>query len=430
MTLVNINARRLWQRIMSMAEIGATSLGGSSRLALTDEDRCGRDLFIEWCRQANCEVRIDRLGNIFARRPGTDPECLPIACGSHLDTQPLGGRFDGVFGVLAGLEVLETLNDNGIQTRSPLEVCVWTNEEGARFTPPMLASGVHAGVYSLEYALARQDDHGISLAEALEAIGYVGEVACGSHRLGAFLEAHIEQGPVLEREQKTVGVVSGVQGSRWYRVSLTGQEAHTGSTPMLGRRDALAAAARLIVEVQTIADAHAPLAVASVGHIENVPNSPNTLSGQVELTIDMRHPRVEGQASMESALRQASAKVAEDTSVVVQLNRIMDTPPVDFHPDCIEVIEEAASSRGYRYRRMLSGAGHDACHLAGVTPTAMIFVPCAGGLSHNEAERAELNDLAAGTNVLLDAMLHLAEQPPEADQVRASATAAAECSQH
>lgn len=415
MTTVNINVRRLWQRIMAMAEVGATPGGGSCRLALSDEDRRGRDLFLEWCRQANLEVRIDRLGNLFARRPGRDPHRLPIACGSHLDTQPRGGRFDGVYGVLAGLEVLETLNDNGIQTLSPLEVCVWTNEEGARFTPPMLASGVHAGVYSLEYALARRDAEGTNLGQALEEIGYAGELACDRHRLGAFLEAHIEQGPVLEREQQSVGVVTGVQGSRWYRVTLSGQDAHTGATPMPGRRDALLAAARLIVSVKAIADAHAPLAVASVGQIDNTPNSPNTIAGQTELTIDIRHPSVDGQESMENSLHQAVALVTADTGVEVEMTRIMDTPPIDFHPDCIAVVEKSASDRGYRYRRMLSGAGHDACHLAGVTPTAMIFVPCAGGLSHNEAESAAPDDLAAGANVLLDALLHLAERPPGKD---------------
>lgn len=410
---IKINQDRLWSRLMEMAEIGATELGGSCRLALTDEDRHGRDLFVEWCRQASCDLRIDRLGNLFAQRPGRDPHCLPIACGSHLDTQPRGGRFDGVYGVLAGLEVIETLNDNGIQTLSPLEVCVWTNEEGARFTPPMLASGVHAGVYSLEYALARRDTEGTSLGQALEAISYAGEMACGRHRLGAFLEAHIEQGPVLERERQSVGVVTGVQGSRWYRVTLSGQDAHTGATPMPGRRDALLAAARLIVAVNAIADTHAPLAVASVGQIDNAPNSPNTLAGRTELTIDMRHPSVNGQASMEDALHQAVA--AADTEVEVELVRIMDTPPIDFHPACIAVVEESARERGYRYRRMLSGAGHDACHLAGVTPTAMIFVPCAGGLSHNEAESAAPDELAAGANVLLDALLHLAERPPGAN---------------
>lgn len=409
MTTHRINARRLWRRIVTMAEIGATPAGGCCRVALTDEDRRGRDLFLAWCREAGCEVRIDRLGNLFARRPGTDPERLPIACGSHLDTQPRGGRFDGVYGVLAGLEVIETLNDHGIRTRSPLEVCVWTNEEGARFTPPMLASGTHAGVYPLEYALARRDEAGTTLGEALEAIGYAGDLACGSHRLGAFLEAHIEQGPVLERYRQTIGVVTGVQGSRWYRLTLLGQDAHTGSTPMPGRRDALVAAARLIVAVRAIAEAHAPEAVATVGHLENTPNSHNTIPGRVTLTIDMRHPCTEGLEAMEAALRQAVERTSTEEAVDYELSRIMDTAPVGFDAGCVEAIEEGARALGHAHRRMVSGAGHDACHLARVAPTAMLFVPCAGGLSHNEAESAEPEDLAAGADVLLHALLRLAE---------------------
>lgn len=408
--ILRIDQERLWQRLMSMAEIGATPAGGSCRVALTDEDRRGRDLFIQWCRQLGCEIRIDRMGNIFARRPGTDPQRLPVACGSHLDTQPHGGKFDGVYGVLAGLEVFETLNDHGIETRCPLEVCVWTNEEGARFPPPMVASGVFSGTYDLDYGLSRKDADGVTLGEALETIGYAGELPCGEHHLGAFIEVHIEQGPILERNDETIGVVTGVQGTRWYRVAFHGQDAHTGSTPMPGRRDALVSAARTILAVKRIAEEHAPSAVATVGRIDNSPNSHNTIPGEVNLSIDMRHPDVATLDAMEERIHEAAGEAAREEGVTVEVQRIVNTPPIRFDERCIGAVAEATDKLGYRRRELLSGAGHDACHISRVAPTSMIFVPCAGGLSHNEAESAEPSDLAAGANVLLHALLRLAEQ--------------------
>lgn len=406
---LTINQNRLWQRLMAMAEIGATPAGGSCRLALTEEDRRGRDLFIDWCRELGCEIRIDRMGNIFARRPGTDSQRPPIACGSHLDTQPHGGKFDGVYGVLAGVEIFETLNDQGIETTSPLEICVWTNEEGSRFPPPMISSGVFGGSYDLEYALNRKDVDGVTLGEALEKIGYAGDLPCGDHRLGAFLEVHIEQGPILERNAETIGVVTGVQGSRWYQATFRGQDAHTGSTPMVGRSDALISAARSIIAIKEIALEHAPDAVATVGHIENSPNSHNTISGGVNFTIDMRHPDASTLDVMERKLHEVLNKAAlkEDTSV--EVSRISYTPPIHFDEHCITAVEKATNTLGYRYRKLLSGAGHDACHISRVAPTSMIFVPCAGGLSHNEAESAEPEDLASGANILLHALLKLAE---------------------
>ncbi|QEA37621.1 Zn-dependent hydrolase [Pistricoccus aurantiacus] len=406
---LRINQDRLWQRLMRMAEIGATPAGGSCRVALTEEDRQGRDLFIEWCRTLGCEIRIDRMGNIFAQRPGTDPQRLPIACGSHLDTQPHGGKFDGVYGVLAGVEIFETLNDQGIETAAPLEICVWTNEEGARFAPPMISSGVFGGTYELDYGLSRQDADGITLGEALESIGYAGTLPCGGHRLGAFLEAHIEQGPVLERQAETIGVVTGVQGSRWYRVTFHGQDAHTGSTPMAGRRDALVSAAHAIQAVRDIAEQQAPSAVATVGRIDCSPNSHNTIPGEVALTVDMRHATIDTLDIMETQLHKAVNVAAQQEGTDIEIQRIMATPPVHFDARCIEAVAEAASKLGYPHRRMLSGAGHDACHVARVAPTSMIFVPCAGGLSHNEAESATPEDLAAGANVLLHALLELAQ---------------------
>jgi len=405
---LRINQDRLWQRLMHMAEIGATPAGGSCRVALTEEDRQGRDLFIKWCRELGCEIRIDRMGNIFAQRPGTDLHRLPIACGSHLDTQPHGGKFDGVYGVLAGVEIFETLNDQGIETDAPLEICVWTNEEGSRFSPPMIASGVFGGTYELDYGLSREDTDGTTLGEALEGIGYAGTLPCGAHQLGAFVEVHIEQGPILERQAETIGVVTGVQGSRWYRVTFHGQDAHTGSTPMVGRRDALVSAAQTIKAVRNIAEQQAPSAVATVGRIDCSPNSNNTIAGEVGLTVDMRHASIDILDVMEEKLQEAVNSAAHQEGTEVEIQRIMDTHPVHFDTRCIEAVAEAARQLGYPHRRMPSGAGHDACHVARVAATSMIFVPCSGGLSHNEAESATPQDLAAGANVLLYALLDLA----------------------
>lgn len=406
---LRINQERLWLRLMQMAEIGATPAGGSCRVALTEEDRQGRNLFVEWCRNLGCEIYIDRMGNIFARRAGSDPQRLPIACGSHLDTQPHGGKFDGVYGVLAGVEIFETLNDQGIETAAPLEICVWTNEEGTRFAPPMIASGVFGGTYDLEYGLSREDAAGITLGEALDDINYAGALPCGERQLGAFIEVHIEQGPVLERHEDTIGVVTGVQGSRWYRVTFHGQDAHTGSTPMVGRRDALVSAAYTIDAVRKIAEQHAPSAVATVGHIDCSPNSHNTIPGKVALTVDMRHFTIDTLDIMEAQLHEAVNQAAQQEGTGVEIQRIMDTPPVKFDKNCINVVSESAQKLGYRQRHMLSGAGHDACHIARVAPTSMIFVPCAGGLSHNEAESTTPEDIAAGANVLLHSLLNLAQ---------------------
>lgn len=406
---LRINQERLWLRLMQMAEIGATPAGGSCRVALTEEDRQGRNLFVEWCRNLGCEIYIDRMGNIFARRAGSDPQRLPIACGSHLDTQPHGGKFDGVYGVLAGVEIFQTLNDQGIETAAPLEICVWTNEEGARFAPPMIASGVFGGTYDLEYGLSRKDAAGITLGEALDDINYAGALPCGERQLGTFIEVHIEQGPVLERHKDTIGVVTGVQGSRWYHVTFHGQDAHTGSTPMVGRRDALLSAAYTIDAVRKIAEQHAPSAVATVGRIDCSPNSHNTIPGKVALTVDMRHFSSDTLDIMEAQLHEAVNKAAQQEGTDVEIQRIMDTPPVKFDQHCINVVSESAQKLGYRQRHMLSGAGHDACHIARVAPTSMIFVPCAGGLSHNEAESTTPEDIAAGANVLLHSLLNLAQ---------------------
>ncbi|MGI9310096.1 MAG: Zn-dependent hydrolase [bacterium] len=409
---LRIDRDRLWDSIMAMARIGPTEGGGSCRLALSDEDRAGRELFARWCREAGCEIRVDQLGNIFARRAGRDPARAAVAIGSHLDTQPHGGKFDGIFGVLAGLEVVRTLNDHAVETDAPIEVVDWTNEEGSRFAPAMLASGVYAGVFELDFALARADADGRTVESELRRIGYAGEHACGENPFGAFLEAHIEQGPILEREGKVVGVVVGGQGQRWYDVTVRGQDSHSGSTPMVGRHDALVAAARLIESVEQLAAEFAPDAVGTVGELHVRPNSRNTIPGEVWLSIDLRHPDDDSLGEMATRLMRRIEAIQTEREVRIEATEIWHSPPVKFDAKCIGVIQDAADELGYANRKMVSGAGHDACQVARAAPTAMIFVPCAGGISHNEQESAEPEHLEAGANTLLHAALKLADAPP------------------
>ena len=408
---VRINEGRLWDSIMEMAEIGKTAKGGNCRLALTDEDKAGRDLFKRWCEEAGCQVTVDELGNMFARRPGNATTRAPVGTGSHLDTQPTGGKFDGIFGVLAGLEVVRTLNDHGIETDAPIEVINWTNEEGTRFAPAMLASGVFAGLFDVEYAQNRQDESGKKLGDELDRIGYRGEERCGDHPLSALFEAHIEQGPILEDHGDTIGVVNGGQGQRWYNVTVTGRDSHTGTTPMAHRKDALIAASMLVQGVEDIALAHAPNAVATVGALVVSPNSRNTIPGQVELTVDLRNPDDDALRSMAEALTQLIERTQTERGVEIDADEIWYCPPVKFDERCVQSVRSATESLGFESREMVSGAGHDACNVAGVVPTAMIFVPCEGGLSHNEEENATAADLGAGCNVLLHAMLDAANAP-------------------
>ena len=402
---IAIDAGRLWASVMETARIGATPKGGICRLTLTDLDRQVRDWFVAACTAAGCTVSVDDMGNIFARRAGRNPALPPIAIGSHLDTQPTGGKYDGVIGVLAGLEVLRTLNDLGIETEAPVEVVDWTNEEGSRFAPAMLCSGVFAGVFDRAYADSRADREGATFGAELERIGYRGSEACGARRLGAHFELHIEQGPILEAEQATIGIVTGVQGMRWYEVTVTGAESHAGSTPMPLRHDALFAAARMIAAVHATALAHAPDAVGTVGLIESRPNSRNVIPGSVFFSVDLRHPEDAVVAAMEGTLREEIDQIASEGRVHAAVERVWDSPAVRFDPDCIAAVERAAETLGHPARRIVSGAGHDSAYIARVAPTAMVFVPCAGGLSHNEAESAEPAHVAAGANVLLRAVL-------------------------
>ncbi len=405
---IAIDGGRLWDSLMEMARIGATPAGGCRRLALSEEDREARDLLVRWCRECRLEVRVDPIGNIYARRAGSEPGRAAVGTGSHLDTQPHGGRFDGVYGVLAGLEVLRTLEQHRVSHRAPIELVVWTNEEGARFAPSMIASGVYAGVFDLDFALSRRDRDGVALGDALAAIGYAGDEPFDRHRFAAFFEAHIEQGPVLEREGQTIGIVTGVQGMDWYDVELRGCDAHAGSTPMEMRRDALLGAAALVGEVAAIAAAHAPLGVATCGQLEVSPNSRNTVPGHCYLTVDLRHPEAATLARMAEALADACARVAATHRLEQRLTGVQRTAPVRFDEGCVASVRRAAERLGLAAREICSGAGHDACHVSEVAPTAMIFVPCAGGVSHNERESATPEDLAAGCAVLLEAVLEQA----------------------
>ena len=400
---LSVDPARLWSTIEETAAIGATPKGGLCRLALTELDRQVRDWFVAASEAVGCTVSIDDMGNIFARRPGRNPDLPPIAIGSHLDTQPTGGRFDGVIGVLAGLEVLRTLAESGVETEAPIEVIDWTNEEGSRFAPAMLSSGVFAGAFARDWAHARTDRAGTSFGDALSAIGYRGNTSCGAHPLSAHFELHIEQGPILEDEAKLIGIVTGVQGMRWYDVTISGQEGHAGATPMRLRQDALLASASMIQSIGRIALGHAPDAVGTVGLIENRPNSRNVVPGEVFFTVDLRHPDDAVLAAMEQAMRDAFADAAGGLALSIEC--IWSSPAVAFDPCCTAALRDAAASLGYPARDMMSGAAHDSAYVARVAPTAMIFVPCAGGLSHNEAESADQDHVAAGAAVLLEAVL-------------------------
>jgi len=402
---LRVNAERLWNNIMATAKIGGTARGGICRLTLTDSDRQVRDWFVKTCESIGGTVTIDEMGNIFVRRPGKDNSLPPIAIGSHLDTQPSGGKFDGILGVLSGLEVLCTLNDAGYTTNAPLEVINWTNEEGSRFNPPMLASGVFAGVFDRDFAYAREDRDGRKFGEELERIGYHGKTKCGDQKLGAYFELHIEQGPVLEAENKTIGVVTGVQGQRWYDVTVTGRESHAGSTPMNMRQDAMVACARMVEAINKIALNHAPLAVSTVGLVEVKPNSRNVIPGSVFFSVDLRHPNDAVLDEMDKELKVMVNKVATDTGLKAKLENIWNSPSMKFDEVCVSVVRAAAEDLSYRHRDMVSGAGHDAVYIARVAPTAMIFIPCENGISHNEIEKTEPEHVAAGANVLLSAVV-------------------------
>ncbi len=405
---LRINGERLWSRLMEMAQHGATAKGGVCRLTGSDEDKAGRDLFVAWCEAAGCSITVDKIGNIFARRAGRDDSAEnggAVLAGSHLDSQPTGGRFDGIYGVLAALEVVETLNDHAIETGAPVEIAAWTNEEGARFAPAMLGSGVFAGVFELDWTLAIQDKEGKSLGGELARIGYAGEAAPGERRIKAAFEVHIEQGPILEREQKTIGVVQGVQGMRWYDLVIEGQEVHAGPTPMEGRRDPFQGLMHILPEIYALAKDRAPWGRATCGDIAALPGSRNTVPGRLTTAVDLRHPDQDTLDEMDRALQASVERHCAELGLAGRVDTIWDSPAVQSDPACIEAVRAGVAATGYTAMDIVSGAGHDSVYLARIAPVGMIFVPCEGGLSHNEAENATPEDIAAGCDVLLHAVL-------------------------
>lgn len=413
---LRIDGSRLWATIQETAAFGATPEGGVGRLTLSAEDGHVRDWFRDACEAAGLEVEVDELGTQFALRRGRDMNLSPVACGSHLDTQPTGGRFDGILGTLAGLEVMRTLNDAGIETQAPLMVVNWTNEEGSRFAPATMASAAHAGLFTAEDILARRDGAGISVGEALDAIGYRGPEAVGTRAIGAFVELHIEQGPILDAESETIGVVDRCQGVAWYDGTVTGFESHAGTTPMSRRRDAQCGLAEIALAAEAIALAHAPSAVATMGEAVIAAPSRNVVPGRIAFTLDVRDPKQATLDAMDAALRERIAEIASRRNLAITLDKIWSRAPVVFDAGVVAAVEASTRALSLSHRRMVSGAQHDACNLADLVPTAMIFVPCRDGISHNPAESATQSDCTAGANVLLQTLVALANAPRAAGQ--------------
>jgi N-carbamoyl-L-amino-acid hydrolase len=409
MSTPSIDAERLWSSLMELARIGATEKGGVRRLALSPLDGEARDLFIRWCKEAGCTVKVDGIGNIFARRSGRNDALPPVIAGSHIDSQPSGGKFDGAYGILSALEVVRTLNDHAVQTEAPVEVAVWTNEEGSRFTPVMMGSGVFIRAFPLPDILERPDIDGVTVGEALGQIGYEGPEPVGGRPVGAYFEAHIEQGPILEDERKVLGVVVGALGLRWYDVVMTGQDSHAGPTPMRLRKDALLAASSVVLEVNAIAERYQPNGRGTVGFMQVKPNSRNVVPGEVRFSVDLRHADDDELEKMEQEMRAAVARLAAAQNCTSTVERVANYPACKFDPSCISAVRGAAQKLGLPHMDIVSGAGHDAIYMARVCPSSMIFVPCEGGISHNETENAKPEDLAAGCNVLLNVVLEKAK---------------------
>jgi N-carbamoyl-L-amino-acid hydrolase len=406
---LRINSERLWDSLMEMAKIGPGVAGGNNRQTLTDADSEGRHLFASWCKAAGLTMGVDTMGNMFATRAGTDPDALPVYMGSHLDTQPTGGKYDGVLGVLGALEVVRTLNDMGVKTRHPIVVTNWTNEEGTRFAPAMLASGVFAGMHTQDYAYARVDAEGKAFGDELKRIGWVGDEPVGARKMHAMLELHIEQGPILEAEGKDVGVVTHGQGLWWLQITLTGRDAHTGSTPMHMRVNAGLGMARITERVHQIAMSHQPNAVGAVGQCNVYPNSRNVIPGKVVFTVDIRSPEQAKLDAMKGEVMRAAYAVAKELGLGCEIEDVGHFDPVTFDPGLVKIVRQSAEKLGYSHMDIVSGAGHDACWINRVAPTVMVMCPCVDGLSHNEAEEISPEWAAAGTDVLLHAVLEVAE---------------------
>lgn len=400
-----IDSDRLWQSLEEISQFGATPAGGLHRLAASIEDGQARDYVVAKAREVGCSIRIDAIGNVFMRRPGTDSQTKTILIGSHLDSQPLGGKYDGIYGVMAGLELLRTLHSTNTSTRHPIEVAVWTNEEGARFSPAMMGAAFFAGKLPIGELHARLDVDGVSLGDSLRSIKYLGSDIVRYEEHECYLETHIEQGPVLERNGIDIGVVTAVQGMRWFRVHLSGQSGHSGTYPMEGRRDALAAASQIVTGVQKIGLHNPEVGRATVGHLQVTPNSPNVIPGHVELMVEFRHPDVSALNEMTSQLHQLIADVETHTSISITVRQELDSATIYFNPDLINAIESAATSVGLTSQRMISGAGHDACQVSGLMPSAMLFIPCVEGISHAENEDITKDWAANGAQTLMAAVL-------------------------
>jgi N-carbamoyl-L-amino-acid hydrolase len=409
LSTIRIDGNRLWDALMELAQIGATPKGGVKRLALTDLDRQGRDLVVGWAKEAGLSITVDQIGNVFMRREGANPALPPVVTGSHIDTQPTGGKFDGNYGVLAGLEVIRTLNDHHIQTEAPIEVAFWTNEEGSRFVPVMMGSGVFCGAFSLETAYAAKDVDGLTVRDELARIGYLGEQVPGEHPIGAYFETHIEQGPVLEDADKVIGVVPAVMGLSWYDCVVTGMEAHAGPTPMGLRKDALQVATVIMQEVVAIANRYPPYGRGTVGMVQVFPNSRNVIPGEVKFSIDLRNVNDALLNTMHEEMLAFIDKTSQSSGLSIAIDRVSYYPPCPFHPDCVDAVRTATAALGYSTMDVVSGAGHDAIYAARLAPSGMIFVPCKDGISHNEIEDARPDHLEAGCNVLLLAMLERAK---------------------
>ncbi|MEY8828234.1 Zn-dependent hydrolase [Sedimentitalea sp. XS_ASV28] len=404
---LHINADRLWQNLMDIAQIGGTTRGGCNRQALTDLDIKGRTLFASWCTPCGFDITYDAVGNMFARMKGRDDTLPPLVIGSHLDTQPTGGKFDGVLGVLAGLEVMRVLSENDLVPERPVEVACWMNEEGARFAPAMMGSGVYSGMVGLEEIRASKDHDKVSVGEELDRHGYAGMPHPTDKIIHSYLELHIEQGPVLEREDKTIGIVTGAQGIRWYDISISGQEVHAGPFPMAMRRDPVAALPALLQGVRDIGtiDTHAR---ATIGQLNASPGSRNVVPGEVSLTVDLRHPNEDTLTEMHSSLEALLERLQRDLAELdIRSNLIWHSPVVAFDPTLIDAVRKGVAGHGYSHLDLVSGAGHDALMVARKVPTTMIFIPCRDGLSHNEAEHTEPYQVEAGANVLLSAACNI-----------------------
>lgn len=407
---LHINSKRLQTWLADFATIGATPNGGVHRLTLTDLDKQARDLFVSLAKKAGCSIKIDAMGNIFARRPGEDNLLSPVLIGSHIDSQPLGGKYDGIYGVLAALEVVYSLNDHNIKTDRPIDVVSWTNEEGSRFAPAMIGSAVFSGLTTLQDGWSCIDSEGNTIKQELERIGYAGKDNFSNYKIHASLELHIEQGPILENHNELIGIVTGALGQKWYDIEFTGMASHAGTTPMEVRQDALLGLAEAVLEVNTIGKNEKPEGRATVGMVKITPNSRNVISDKAWFSVEFRHPSEKGLQRMDQQLSEKVHQIAEKLNLTYSIRPILSFPPLPFDDNCIEVVRRVAQNLNYPHRTMVSGAGHDSCNISKIAPTSMIFIPCIKGISHNEKEEIKPEWMSAGANVLLNAVKHLSKR--------------------